>query len=285
LSSWPVPTNPYLRDDFAARWQCRDAFAELEALRGTVYRQVAGRTTFRFELDGCGYFAKVHQGVGWREIVKNLLTLRRPVVDASNEFGAAMLLTRLGLDTLNVAAFGARGWNPATRRSFLVSDEIRDACSLEDYCLRWPERPPPPNLKRALVTKVADVARVMHDGGTNHRDLYLCHLLIADPQALTPDNVAHARLYVIDLHRAQQRRRVPYRWLVRDLGALYYSAIDIGLTRRDVLRFLSGYFQQPVRDVLADHAKLLHAAARRARKLYIKAERLGILPRQVAGRA
>ncbi|MST95429.1 MAG: hypothetical protein EXS33_09230 [Pedosphaera sp.] len=40
-------------------------------------------------------------------------------------------------------------------------------------------------------------------------------------------------LFVIDLHRAQLRDRVPARWLVKDLGGLLFSALDCGLTRRD----------------------------------------------------
>ncbi len=89
-------------------------------------------------------------------------------------------------------------------------------------------------------------------------------------------------MYLIDLHRAQLRARVPYRWLVRDLGGLLYSTLDIGLTRGDRLRFLSEYFELPVRDLLLQHDRLLRAVERRAAQLYAKAERKRILPRQLA---
>ena len=49
-----------------------DALFEVMAhLDGEVYREVASRRTFRFEHDGKAYFAKVHFGVGWKEIIKN----------------------------------------------------------------------------------------------------------------------------------------------------------------------------------------------------------------------
>ena len=271
----------FLRDDFARRWADRDPFAEIEKLASTPVREVAQRRTFRFELDGKGFYAKVHGGVGWLEIAKNWAVGKPAVLDASNEYRAATRLGELGLNTLQVAAFGARGRNPATRRSFLVTDEITDTVTLEDYTLRWPEAPPAPAIKRMLIAKVAEVARVMHAAGINHRDFYICHLLLKNAPLLVPGG--QVTLYLVDLHRAQLRARVPRRWLVRDLGGLYYSTFDIALTRRDRLRFLAGYFQLPLRELLRRHRRLLSAIERRASRLYAKAERKQILPRQLAG--
>ena len=271
----------FLREDFARYWAHRDPFVEVAALATTPVRQVAQRTTFRFELDGRGFYAKVHRGVGWREILKNWLVAKAPVLDASNEYRAASRLAELGMDTLQVAAFGVRGRNPARRNSFLVTDEITDFVTLETYTLNWQDVRPPWGVKRALVSKVAAVARCMHGAGVNHRDFYICHLLLKDVQRLAVDTT-HISVYLIDLHRAQLRARVPYRWLVRDLAGLLYSTLDIGLTRGDRLRFLSEYFQLPVRELLQQHGRLLRAVERRAAQLYAKAERKQILPRQLA---
>ncbi len=45
-------------------------------MQGEVFRQMASRKTIRVTLDGAPYFAKIHYGVGWWEIVKNLLHLK-----------------------------------------------------------------------------------------------------------------------------------------------------------------------------------------------------------------
>ena len=49
---------------------------------------------------------------------------------------------------------------------------------------------------------------------------------------------------------------------------MYFSALDIGLTRRDKLRFLRTYFRRPLREILRDEAGLLAWMERKAEKLY-----------------
>lgn len=239
------------------------SFEQWLAWEGQVFRDVAGRRTLRFEAGGRGYFIKIHTGVGWKEIFKNLLSGRLPVLGAGNEQRAIARLEQLGVDTMKTAGFGRRGWNPARQQSFLITEELIDSISLEDLCRDWPQQPPAPAFKCALIRRVAEIAATLHGHGVNHRDFYLCHFLWqrhSDP--------AHPTLSVIDLHRAQLRRRTPRRWLVKDLGALYFSAMDIGLTRRDVLRFLRAYRSRPLREWLREEADFWRDVQRRADKLY-----------------
>jgi heptose I phosphotransferase len=125
-----------------------------------------------------------------------------------------------------------------------VTEELAPTVSLEDYSLDWASHPPP-SLKRALIARVAETARRMHAAGVNHRDFYICHFLLhLDP----PPTAERLRLSLIDLHRAQVRPpEHARRWRDKDLAALYFSALDIGLTRRDLLRFLAAYFARPLR--------------------------------------
>ncbi len=51
-----------------------DVFAYLMQLDGEIYRDIANRRTLRFTLNGRRYFLKAHYGVGWKEILKNLLS-------------------------------------------------------------------------------------------------------------------------------------------------------------------------------------------------------------------
>ena len=66
---------------------------------------------------------------------------------------------------------------------------------------------------------------------------------------------------------------MPRRWRDKDLAALYFSALDIGLTRRDLLRFLGAYFACPLRQILRDEAPLLSYLASETRRLQARFDR------------
>ncbi|WP_230976836.1 lipopolysaccharide core heptose(I) kinase RfaP [Pseudothauera rhizosphaerae] len=254
-------------------WADRDAFAaaaELarDAADGTVVRDLEGRRTLRFEIDGRGYYLKRQTGIGWGRIAEELLHLRHPVLGAGNEWRAIQTCHALGVPTMTAVAYGERGRGPARRESFLVTEAIEPAEDLDVHTRRWRDTPPTPAHKRALIAAVADIARRMHEGGMNHRDFYLCHFLLrTDAPGDTP------QLALIDLHRAQVRPATPRRWRDKDLAALYFSALDIGLTTRDKLRFLRRYFPGPLRATLQREAALLRHLAREAARLKRRYER------------
>lgn len=243
-----------LASPFDRLWAGQDAFAAVDRLEGEVFRELDGRRTFRTEVEGRGYFVKIHRGVGWGEILKNFVSLRLPVLGAGNEWRAIRRLEELGVDTMRAVAYGRRGANPAREHSFIVTEELAPTVSLEDFCREWPSAPPAPALKRALIRRVAAMVGAMHRGGVNHRDCYLCHFLLHLDPAPT---AAALKLSLIDLHRAQIRAQTPRRWRDKDLAGLYFSALEIGLTQRDRLRFLRDYFARPLREVLRDEQALL----------------------------
>jgi heptose I phosphotransferase len=258
----------YLEDPLRRLWAGRDPFAVADALEGRVLRALEGRRTLRTEIAGQGFYAKIHHGVGWGEILKNLLSLRSPVLGAGNEWRALKRLTALGVGTMRPVAFGEHGVNPATRHSFILTEELAPTISLEDYCAGWNAVPSAPTLKRALIERVATMMRRMHRGGVNHRDCYLCHFLLH-----LPVNPAMPKLSLIDLHRAQVRKQVPRRWRDKDLAALYFSALHIGLTRCDLLRFLRTYFGQSLRSILRDECALLEHLGQEAERLQVRYQR------------
>jgi len=235
-------------------------------LTGESFRRVKSRHTFRFEADGMGYFAKLHTGCGWHEILKNLLQLKRPVMDAGQEYRALIHLARIGVDTMTPCAYGCKGSNPAGRISFLVTAELKNTISLEDYCRDWRTNPPPFAVKTALIRKLGEMVGKMHGSGLNHRDCYLCHFLLEKGT----EKKESPTLYVIDLHRAQIRKRVPAHYRIKDVGGLYFSAMDAGLTRNDLLRFIRAYSGLPLREALARHRSFYPAVDETARALYRK---------------
>jgi len=266
-----------LTRELAAHFDGPDAFERMLQLEGKAYRAVARRRTIEVLLSGRSYFVKIHFGVGWREILKNLLFLKRPVLGARNEYEALRRLEEIGVPTLRIAGFGERGRNPAGRESFLITEKLEGTVNLEEFCRAWNERPPPFRMKRRLIARVAGIARRLHRSGMNHRDFYLCHFhLRGDPRVNPPGSIPSPAnddgfdLFLIDLHRAQLRDRTPPRWLMKDLAGLLFSSFDIGLTRNDLFRFMECYRSKPLREILRSESRFWTATVRRAIALYKK---------------
>ena len=183
---------------------------------------------------GKPYFAKLHDGVGWAEVVKNLAVGKVPVLGARNEFEACRRLRGCGVAAPGVAAFAERGRNPARRRSLVVCDAVEGCRSLEelagsaDVSLA---------LRRRLIAGAGALLRTVHAAGVYHRDCYAGHLLF-DPASAETESV---ELAIIDLHRARVRERLPQRWRQRDLAALLFSATAWQLTPRELVRFAASY--------------------------------------------
>lgn len=257
---WVHPDLADLLGDDGQAWQ------RVFDIEGEVFREPpgSGRRTLRFEHAGKGYFLKLHWGVGWAEILKNWVTLKHPVLGARNEWRAVQRLQELGVETMDLVAYGEQRGNPARRRSFVITRELRDTISLEDYCRDWAEQKPPLALKRALLQRVAEMTATLHGHGVNHRDLYICHFLLQQPWA-GPHEPLH--LFLIDLHRVQIRAETPLRWRIKDLAALHYSALAIGLSGRDLLRFVRAYRGCPAAESLRRDKALWQAVLARSRRL------------------
>ncbi|MDK1022826.1 MAG: lipopolysaccharide core heptose(I) kinase RfaP [Gammaproteobacteria bacterium] len=260
----------YLNEIFHAAWQDQDPFRKVDELEGEIYRAVASRRTLRFEHLGQNYFAKIHKGVGWLEIIKNLVLLRKPVLGAGEEWQAINKLTALGVETMTVAAYGMKGRNPARMSSFIITEALENTVSLEDYCRTWPESPPDRNLKLALIERVASISRTLHENGVNHRDYYICHFLLARDSIQEKSEYADLTLHLIDLHRSQIRSHTPFRWRVKDVSGLLFSAMDIGLTSRDLARFMRIYSGKSLRLTLQEETRFWNCVLQRASKMYLE---------------
>lgn len=256
----------FLRDDLAQCWRDEDPFECAARQHGVVYRAREGRRTLQFELNDHSYFLKYHGGIGWSEIIKNLSQGKWPILGAFSEVHAIRTVAAAGIHTLAIAGYGQRGLNPARRESFLVTDELVGTLSLEELGERWRRVPGAPAFKWALIRRVGEIAKAMHDAGVNHRDFYLGHFLIS--RAAVEREDGRAALHLIDLHRSQVRSRVPRRWRVKDIGGLYFSTARLGLTHRDLLRFVRAYTNMPLRAALQDKARLLDASRREGEKIY-----------------
>lgn len=259
-----------LKEPLATLWHNKDAFTEAENLQGEVFRALETRRTLRFQLANHSYFIKLHFGTRLKEVIKNLIAFRLPVLGADREWKAIHRLKQWGIDTMTGIAFGQRGLNPLRRESFIITEDLAPTISLEDYCRDWASLPPRPGTKHLLIQRVATMVSQMHQAGVNHRDCYICHFLLHLPFEGKEENL---KISIIDLHRAQIRRRVPLRWRDKDLIGLYFSSMALGLTQRDIFRFLITYFSLPLRKILQQESNLLGKAKIKAEKIRERTER------------
>lgn len=242
------------------------SFEKMMALVGELYREQKGRRTQRVQFNNQFYFIKQHTGVGWKEIFKNLFQWRLPIISAKNEWLALTRLKQLGILVPEVVRYEKKGMHPAFMQSYVLTKELPSHISLEDFCKHWSQCSPSVALKRLLIKKVASIARTMHNNGINHRDFYICHFLL-DVSSLLQSEI---KLYLIDLHRAESRTRVPERWLIKDLSGLFFSSKDIGLTKRDILRFVIEYRNQSLRIIVNKERTFWNKVKKRGEKLYKK---------------
>ena len=246
---------------FDRLWSENNAFQQAFSIDGEVFRNVKNRKTMKFSADGSFYFIKIHRACGWKEIFKNLLMFKKPVLGAENEYKAIRLLERLNIPSMEIAAYGKRGVNPAEQESFLVTKEITGMIPLEDFCRNWSMDPPLPELKFKLIRELASVIAGMHFNGMNHRDCYLCHFWL-DNATLSNGKI---KLTVIDLHRAAIRKKIPQRMQIKDLAGILFSSMDVGISKRDMLRFAAVY-----RSYSRENLKLWKPVYHTAEKLYLK---------------
>jgi len=263
-----------LSKPFAQQWKNKDPFVEAEKLQGEIFRALEARKTLRFSLLGKSYFIKIHRGVGWFEIIENLVRLRLPVLGAANEYLAIKKLEQLNIDTMKIAGYGIKGSNPARQQSFIITEDLVNTISLEDFCRDWKKQTPDFALKYNLISKLVHISRTLHQNGVNHRDYYICHFLLEVSNDSNPDP-ENLKISLIDLHRAQLRQQTPERWIAKDIASLYFSAMDIGLTRRDFYRFMKLYNNCSLRDCLTQHANFWNRVESQGHKLWQRKQRKG----------
>ncbi len=260
---------------FTQQWHNKDPFDEIERLQGEVFRALEARKTLRFSLNNKSYFIKIHRGVGWFEIIENLIRLRLPVLGAKNEYLAIKKLESLNIDTMKIVGYALKGWNPAQQHSFIITEDLINTISLEDFCEPWSKTPPSFKLKYTLIQRLAYISKTLHNNGINHRDFYICHFLMDISKGMDHINEQTLKVSLIDLHRAQLRENTPERWRVKDIASLYFSAMNIGLTQRDFFRFIKAYHTGSLRDNITQYGDFWKKVTQQGQKLWRRKQRKG----------
>ena len=101
-----------------------DTFSFAQNMDGKVFRKYENRVTKQFEIHDKSYFIKFHGSVGWKEIFKNLIQMKTPVVGAQREYNALNHLSKKAINCPKIKGFGKKGYNQAKSSSFLVTEEL-----------------------------------------------------------------------------------------------------------------------------------------------------------------
>ena len=225
-----------------------DCFDDFMRLEGIVIRDaVRERSTQRLDLEGGTVYVKKHIFPGILEILKNLLRFRFPP-GALNEWRALLAFHAHNIPTMTPICAGRKPlfWR-IEKESFVLTDDLAEAGHLDDFLkvnAAIPCRGKVLERKRRILENLADITRRMHHSGINHRDYYLCHVLIDNKE----------RLYIIDLHRVDVRDKVGKRWMVKDLAGLLFSSLEVPVTHGQRLAFYKRYMQI---NQLSSHDKTL----------------------------
>jgi len=201
---------------------------------GECVSRQRGRTVTYFRLNDRGFYLKRNYFNG-REFIKCLLHLRWPPRNALCEWENIQTIRDAGIATVNPVAVGETRVLGIELASFIVIEELYGAKPLEKVIQEESTEDPTgarQRWKRSLIREVARMARRMHTAGMCHQDFYLGHIFL---------NGA-GDLYLIDLQRVRRYRKVPRRYIVKDLGQLNFSADLTGkFSRADRMRFLLCY--------------------------------------------
>jgi heptose I phosphotransferase len=230
-------------------------------LSGEQYRFVKNRQTIRITLANNNYFLKKHYPLSILDIIKNFIKCAK-YSSALDESRAIAAVTQLGINTLEVSAFGMRTGKFGSNSSFIMTKAVEPNLNLDTFCEMLINTKFYYKLKRIIIKHIAQITRKLHLQGLNHRDYYLCHYLLNFTQAdvaaikdslndrdIQNSNVTIkmieqefiARVYLIDLHRMQIRDKVPTRYIIKDLSALLFSVRSLQFTKFDYIRFLKIY--------------------------------------------
>ncbi|HUT30957.1 MAG TPA: lipopolysaccharide kinase InaA family protein [Sedimentisphaerales bacterium] len=220
------------------------------------------RTRWQFDIDSpqTTLFLKRYDSPPILSQLANWISHRRRASSSRSEVASAQQLSQSGISTPKIIAHGEQWSALFEKRSFIVTEKVPDAESLErklPSCFNTPPTAQNLHARRDFIRSLAAFIKRFHNTGFRHRDLYLAHIF----------HSSDAGFCLIDLARCFRPALFGERFRVKDIAQLYYSAPARHFSKADRLRF---YLAYAAVDKLApkDRAfirKVLNKTARMAR--------------------
>lgn len=183
------------------------------------------RNVISFGLNGEIFFLKRHISPVLR--AQNFCARRTGDIGnspAKREWDNIFILNKSGFKTMEPVAYGIRTRKIGAGHSFIVTKKLQEAVSLEKYITGTFE-------KQKLIKNLAYLARRFHNMGFCHQDFYAGHIFLKKDE-----------LYLIDVQRLLQKKKLSNRWRIKDIAQLNYTVPGNIVSTADKLRFIKYYF-------------------------------------------
>lgn len=195
------------------------------------------RARIQFELDETTMFLKRYNRTPMISQLKNWITHFSRSATADFDRKPCRMLAQDGIGTPKVIAYGCQWRKFFEKRSFIITEKIPNAKSLEkklpDFFYQDSSKQNQQQ-RSDFINSLADFARRFHRTGFRHRDFYLAHIFMN----------TEGRFFLIDLHRAFKPLLFRFRFRIKDIAQIYYSSPGKYITRSDRLRFYLRYKQK-----------------------------------------
>ena len=194
------------------------------------------RSRLRFEINSppATLFLKRYDSPPISVQLRNWLSARRRISCGLFDFEPIIKLTAAGINTPKTISYGEQRGIFFEKRSFIITEKIPDAESLERRlpdCFNAPTTIENLKLRRNFIAQLAAFVEKFHETKYRHRDLYLSHIFYGD----------NGRFYLIDLSRTFKPGLFAERFRIKDIAQFYYSAQGRYFSKTDRLRFYLGY--------------------------------------------
>ena len=169
--------------------------------------------------------------------LKNWMSHHSRRSEAFHEFDAANKLTAAGINTPKAISYGEQRNTLFETRSFVISEKVPDAKSLERKLPDYFDEPAiSEKLKkrRNFIVQAATFIRKFHETNYRHRDLYLAHIFHGES----------GKFYLIDLARVFKPILMRRRFQIKDIAQVYYSSPGKKFSKTDRMRFYMTYAGQ-----------------------------------------
>lgn len=200
-------------------------------------------------------FIKRYRPIPLREKIKNIICFKPYKFDAFHEWHALCDFIELGLLTTTPLAAGKL----PDGRSCIMTLGITDYIRASDLAANLPPGSP---RRRRLILRLGELTGKMHAAGMAHQDLYLLHFFVREAE--------NDAVYLIDLQRMIKQRHLSWRWRVKDLAQLLFSALPHA-KEDEIIAFWQAYCS--LTGLNPENLRLVEAIRNKAAKIFHRERR------------